>query len=623
MDLDDSVQMTFQFKSFLFSKMQEYEAPRTWTVSIPATARNRAVIEQSQSADSTSNFPYTAYPVTYIDTNETIIDNGTAYMTGYSGGRINFVFVIGKTLGVLRDLSEVKLTDMSQRDEDIFNWDSASSYNDMTAGFGLVNWFNYTNEDRSYTTSHADMPMAVSHPVVTFEWLLNRIAYEFGITLSDLAEFPTPETAMFENIGYICKTKNGLISQYIAESIAITPFVFTGDPLETSEDAPFIIAANDYVQIIPDTVGTFTSYYFYPKSNFTDSFDLSINLLIRTSQRLVVRVKNFTGEPDEIINIPYTDIGGTYNYSYNVSDFRIGINPSRYVSIKFGDSSIAVGYQWFDPLFTSVCSVSFTSKNAFYGGLETGLFPIIPNLPDLTCAEFINQCCMLTGLFPYVDTDTPTVVNFYSVKTLYDNIPNAQNWSRYLLKSTEAMAEAEDMEFIIDGYSQVNRMQYKDDELNTLDTSGQLTVSNQNIPTDGELFTLAFAAGRRASVNNQIVDYPLYDIKIEAGQLIRNAKNQSLDIIGKIVSVGGVNTLQFTDDLLLSAIDGTTNYTYYQQLIEKPRIIREKFKITGAVLAGVDVRIPIYLEQYGQYYAILEAQITDTYEADVTLLEIK
>jgi hypothetical protein len=58
-------------------------------------------------------------------------------------------------------------------------------------------------------------------------------------------------------------------------------------------------------------------------------------------------------------------------------------------------------------------------------------------------------------------------------------------------------------------------------------------------------------------------------------------------------------------------------------LIEKPRIIREKFKITGAVLAGVDVRIPIYLEQDGHYYAILEAHITDTYEADVTLLEIK
>ena len=619
MDLDDSVQMTFQFKSFLFSKMQEYEAPRTWTVSIPATARNRAVIEQSQSADSTSNFPYTAYPVTYIDTNETIIDNGTAYMTGYSGGRINFVFVIGKTLGVLRDLSEVKLTDMSQRDEDMFNWDRASSYNDMTAGFGLVNWFNYTNEDRSYTTAHDDMPMAVSHPVVTFEWLLNRIAYEFGITLSDLAEFPTPETAMFENIVYPLRTINGVSEVGIIQDMTDTLTPYYIDNAGDTEDAPFIISAGGYIELEIDT-DVNTTFTFYPYARAGEEIDYVFNLKIDSKYKLYIKILGTVDQPEEIIELPYTDIGGLYNFSYDIQNYKVGVKPIRGVRITF-DSPISNTDVWFDS--GAVCDVSILFKSAVYGGTEKGLFPIIPNLPDLTCAEFINQCCMLTGLFPFVDPDTPTVVNFYSVKTLYDNIPSAQDWSRYLLKSTEAMAEAEDMEFIIDGYSQVNRMQYKDDELNTLNTSGQLTVSNQNIPTDGELFTLAFAAGRRASVNNQIVDYPLYDIKIEAGQLIRNAKNQSIDIIGKIVSVGGVNTLQFTDDLLLSAIDGTTNYTYYQQLIEKPRIIREKFKITGAVLAAVDVRIPIYLQQYGQYYAILEAQITDTYEADVTLLEIK
>lgn len=617
MDLDDSVQMTFQFKSFLFSKMQEYEAPRTWTVSLPATTRNRAVIEQSHAADSTSNFPYTAYPVTYIDTNEAIIDNGTAYMTGYSGGRINFVFVIGKTLGVLRDLSEVNLTELSQRIEDVFNWNRSSSFNDMSAGFGLVNWFNYTNEDRSYITSHADMPMAASHPVATFEWILNRIAYEFSLTLSDLADL-----GLFESLGYPLRTINGLTETGIIPINNLNPYVVTlgGTPSGTIEDASIQIEPNDFVKLVLDDSGLNYTFTLIPYVDNLPEIDYIFNLKIDSKYKLYVKILATVDQPEEVTELPYTTIGGTYNYSYDIENLKIGVKPVRGLRITF-DTPIPDNDVWFDS--GAVCNVSILFKSAIYGGTETGLFPIIPNLPDLTCAEFINQCCMLTGLFPFVDPDTPTVVNFYSVKTLYDNIPNAQDWSRYLLKSTEAMSEAEDMEFIIDGYSQVNRMQYKEYELNTLDTSGQLTVSNQNIPPDGELFTLAFAAGRRASVNNQIVDYPLYDIKIEAGQLIRNAKNQSLDIIGKIVSVGGVNTLQFTDDLLLSAIDGTTNYTYYQQLIEKPRIIREKFKITGAVLACVDVRVPIYMEQYGQYYAILEAQITDTYEADVTLLEIK
>lgn len=604
MDLDDSVQMTFQFKSFLFSKMQEYEAPRTWTVSLPATTRNRSIIEQSQSADSTSNFPYTAYPVTYIDTNETIIDNGVAYMTGYSAGRINFVFVIGKTLGVLRDLSEVKLTELSQRIEDVYNWNRSSSFNDMSDGFGLVNWFNYTNEDRSYTVNHADMPMAVSHPVVTFEWVLNRIAYDFGVTLSGLADY-----VPFDSIAFPLKRSNGESAVNIIEvqQAKSTP----GQAIVDGMAVPFGAFQESQIKLV-------SSAYFYHTSENKDVYIKVTHFIAAVAlnyANVILKVVNKAGVHRDVFVADESPNGSGWKYEIFNQSFIFGSDD-----LYFYFSITGSGFSFIGATFDFEDNV----RLAYYKPSATGgIFPIIPNLPDMTCAEFINQCCMLTGLFPFVDPDTPTVVDFYSVKTLYDNIPSAQDWSRYMLKSTESMAEAEDMEFIIDGYSQVNRMQYKEDELNTLSTSGRLTVSNQNIPPDGELFTLAFAAGRMASVNNQTVDYPLYDIKIEAGQLVRNPKNQGLDIVGKIVSVGGVNTLQFTDDLLLSAIDDTTNYTYYQQLIAKPRIIREKFKITGAVLAAVDVRIPIYLEQYGQYYAILEAQITDTYEADVTLLEIK
>jgi hypothetical protein len=230
---------------------------------------------------------------------------------------------------------------------------------------------------------------------------------------------------------------------------------------------------------------------------------------------------------------------------------------------------------------------------------------------------------MLAGVFPFVDPDTPTVVNFYSVKTLYDNIPIAVDWSKYLLKTTSLMSEGEDIEFNIDGYARKNTLNYAIDDANLLDTSGVLMVINSNIDPTNELFTLNFAAGRRASINNFVVDYPLYDIKIESGQVVKTLKDQPLNILGKVVDIDGINTLQFTDDLLLSYIDSTENYSYYQQIIEQPRIIRERFFLDRTALIGIDVKIPIYLSQYGQYYAILEAQIADTYEADVTLLEIK
>jgi hypothetical protein len=117
--------------------MQQYEAPRTWSVSLPATQKNLAIINNSHSADSTSGFPYSSYLVNYFDGNDAVIDNGTAYMIGYSGGRINFVFVLGKTLEVLRSLSELKLNQLDQRIEWLYNWNRSSAYDDLSDGFGL------------------------------------------------------------------------------------------------------------------------------------------------------------------------------------------------------------------------------------------------------------------------------------------------------------------------------------------------------------------------------------------------------------------------------------------------------------------------------------------------------
>ena len=72
-----------------------------------------------------------------------------------------------------------------------------------------------------------------------------------------------------------------------------------------------------------------------------------------------------------------------------------------------------------------------------------------------------------------------------------------------------------------------------------------------------------------------------------------------------------------------SSIVAGTNYAYYQLLINQPRIIKERFQLNRTELSKMDVRVPVYLQQYGKYYAILEAQVTDEYEADVTLLELK
>lgn len=610
-DIDGEFNPTFQFKSFLFAKMQGYEAARTWEVSIPLTSRNRAIIQQSQAADSASTFPHTTHTVSYYSEGYPIVENGRAYMIGTGGGRARFVFVLGETIKALKELGEKKLNEMEEREETIFNWNRSSSFNDMSAGWGLCNWFNYTNQDRTLVAANDDIPSGVTHPSIKLTTILTIIENEFSIDLTDLSgDASLPDLAI-----PLLGTK-GLNDPTVMQPIPLTPIVIGGSG--ALDDASFTLDANDYLELEVQDDGNRT-YVFYPIVRDAESFDLLLTLRLDSAYKLYAKQIGGIERPEVITELPYINIGGDYPYSYDLTLYPIGVKPAtRGISISF-EVPVSFTEIWFEN--AGICEVIAGFKNAFYGETANGYYPIVSNLPDITCAEFVNQCCMLTGLFPYVDPATPSTVNFYSVANLYANKASAQNWSKYLIKESDYMSEGEDIEHALDGFSQRNTLNYAKDELNQLDTSGLITVNNTNIEYESELFRMFFAAGRRASATNAIVDYPLYDVSIKDGALIRNKTNQSLPIIGKIENVSSVNYLTFPDALKFSSIK-TARYSEYQTLVGSPRILKEKFQLTPRLTAAIDVRIPVYLEQYGQYYAIMEAQVDGEYNADVTLLEI-
>jgi hypothetical protein len=134
---------------------------------------------------------------------------------------------------------------------------------------------------------------------------------------------------------------------------------------------------------------------------------------------------------------------------------------------------------------------------------------------------------------------------------------------------------------------------------------------------------MKFAAGKRSASKFKIIDYPLYDAKIVAGNLIRNFKQQDSDVLAYAEIIGTDYNLTFPDAMKFSQRILSTDYGFYRSLVLQPRIIKERFQLNRTELSKMDVRVPVYLQQYGKYYAILEAQVTDEYEADVTLLELK
>lgn len=609
-DIDGDFNPTFQYKSFLFAKMQGYEAARTWEVSIPLTARNRAIIQQSQSADSTSTFPYTTHTVSYYSEGYPIVENGRAYMVGTGSGRARFVFVLGETIKALKQLGEKKLNQLTETSTDYLNWNNSISLNDMSAGFGWCNFFSFTNQDRTVTGANSNLPYSTLHPVVTLNYIMNKIQAFFGLTFIGFG-------SLLNGCGFPLNREDG-----------ITELTETEASVSVNLDE---IQYNITGAGLTDVTSVFGSIYSPTLKfiNLSDYFAYTVNEL--SFNKLPVTVKVIAEINVVLINDgldtelklynnsvwtggigSYVEIGGYRQYTFE-QNVQMGLNDKFVLAF---DGHNIDSFELTDP-----SSIRFQYVDHIGQSIYLDKFYIIPNLPDITCADFINQCCMLTGLFPYVYPATPSVVNFYSVADLYTNKANAQDWSKYLIKESEYMTEGEDIEYVLDGFSQRNTMNYAADPINQLDTSGLITVSNTNIEYESELFRLFFAAGRRVSLFNAIVDYPLYDVSIKDGALIRNKTNQSLPIIGKIENVSSVNYLTFPDELKFSAIK-TARYTEYQMLVSQPRIIKERFVLTPRLNSQIDVRIPVYLEQYGQYYAILEAQVDGEYNADLTLLEI-
>lgn len=616
-ELDGNTKIDLQYKSFLFSSISSISAPRSWSVSLPPTARNLSLIGGSHYGDYSGTFPYGFRSVDYFEDSFQIIKDGKAIFTGYKSGRIEFAFTFGKIYDKIKTISEKKLIELTETSDDFLEWNRSISFNDMTKSstfpspyFGWCDFYSFTNEDRSWnpTTGNADVPYSVIHPTVTFNYIMNKIQSLFAITMVGLS------STFMNSCSFPLRNEEG-VSILIDTSFYDASNSSNGDNVNRRIyfDSMSSLKYFDLINHV----------YFKPKFNGSNEYEITIKdfvtyytILFPVNQaKLKFIVKNNSGVEREIpisVNVNSTLDKITVNdftFIFNKDDSEFYFEPFYHAS------------EYYDT--TAKININTKGVAAYNSNTSDGFYPIIPNLPDMTCSDFIFQAMQLQGLFPSISEDTPNQIDFYSADVIYDNIPIAKDWSKKLVKNTDRMSELSDVEFKFGSYAQKNTLAYKKDETNTLNIDSFLTVNNLTLEDESKLVDLKFSAGKRFSTADKIIDYPLYDIKIDAGVLIKNAKTQSNDVIAMIENVSGVNYLKFDDSLIWSNLKTSAAYVAYQKLIAEPRYIKESFYLKSSDIASLDLTVPIYLEQYGKYYAIMVLQYKSDDFSDVELLEVK
>lgn len=228
-------------------------------------------------------------------------------------------------------------------------------------------------------------------------------------------------------------------------------------------------------------------------------------------------------------------------------------------------------------------------------------FPLKGNLPDIKQWDFVKAVMAFCGLAPIIHNGA---LYLYTYAELLDS-REAYDWTR---KVDMTNGDPEELKYTLSGWAQLNQIAFKENPQLSSDPTANLIVEDTTIKESRKWFDLPFAASKQsAAVHYKVLkdeDYAVEDIDIEPR----------------------VFDVQLTQLVFRNNMQGQglieTHYKALQQLVRTPKMLTANIRLHEVDIAQLDLSRPVYLGQYGQYYAILKIQTSDTDLCKVELLQL-
>lgn len=269
-------------------------------------------------------------------------------------------------------------------------------------------------------------------------------------------------------------------------------------------------------------------------------------------------------------------------------------------------------------------------------GYETDIFS---NLPDIGCMEFMKSLFYVIGAFPGLSRDGDIVPMYYSKinQNRYD--ANVYDWSKKLMSAVEDNPEK--VTFKVEGFAQNNYFLLKNDDL------------EHPTPKDGEDvyeqgMMKVICDNNSLEKQKTIIQIPWYGAYLKSGKYPpqmteRDMKYSETDpedlttssceakpALGIIVagaegtfnatydSQGNQTSVKYTPNgkyrMFMEVFNPFTdvtessNYDFLQEIVYRPHVITESFRLDEFDLRDIDYTKPVYLEKYNSYFAIVSIQ---------------
>lgn len=328
-----------------------------------------------------------------------------------------------------------------------------------------------------------------------------------------------------------------------------------------------------------------------------------------------VAYKVVNGVAEEVFSVGYIDLEkqGSQNWfvSFEYDDYTSVLAAGDVIYFAFADTGFFTN-SWGSTTFV-VGLLAFTEEtNVFEDGISDGYYPIISNLPNIKQIDFIKSLSVMSGTFAVVKDDV--TVRFVSMDEVITNKSRAIDWTTKVVASYQDN-KPKTISFSLDGFAQKNVYKWKEDKTVSGDYEGCINVDDETIELSKDSVTLPFAATDTRTGKAYIPIYE-YEDNEEIGKIGKVEPRILLEISNNGKSRATFNGLSW--HALLSK-----NYQSYQKVVHNPVVITEKIEINDIELKELDVTVPVYLGQYGRYYAIISVKAEDTGICECKLLQLE
>lgn len=622
MDVSENAKISLTYKSNLLTDVDKIVSNYSYTITLPLTTHNRAALLGSSQLGSDTLFPYQRHKCDYYQNGVQLIKDGTAVLLSI-GTNIQVALTWGVSDAFAKMVKQGTTLDKLQGDETL-PYELEVNYckwEDLKKTGYFYGWMELTKypsdaDQRTFMKEHGIF-YPYCRPLARVQWVLGKMQEQFGV------QFTFPSDVADGELPYLLMP---LISHEATElSVVQTTLTPTALPATGAISLVSAEASNVFDNITP---GTAQKEF---KCNEAKTITVTIDATFTTRTRLVAHyAANWLGVGiAEVGEKDSTDDNRFYAYNGSWDD------NGNYVATMHRTTDVDVvagGGIWFH-LFPGAdkdiakamgkyTSVTLSIKAALKAEQDVQFgqrYPIMHNLPSIKCVDLLKYLGAIWGCFPRQLQGT-NEVRWVHYDELYTNWQDAVDWSGKLV-ATMAGDYPQELSFTQTDFAQRNVLKYKADDSvpSNVNADGVLVLNNETLDAERNMAEFPFAATYNNSIelyecNNldDVIDKwgdsdqpaPAWSAqKVEARIMLAKQTPKRVSPSGAVIG-GGMVYPSFKGLEMQPRI--VKYYTPLQNALFHTKIIKEQFRLSEVDLVQFDETLPVYLRQYGAYFAVLE-----------------